>query len=346
MQASPKIAIVGAGLAGACAAFALAPYATVTVFEATEPGADVLRAQSGLVHPLMTRRARPNWHHDEALRALNHLLEVTAVPVQNGLLRVAFEPRQHRDFQEAARLFPQWASWLAPEAVGDHFPQVQAPYGALWIPQGKRVSVAHLIQSLLAQSGVPVHRPITIIDWHETTTEVVLQAADGAAYAFDYVILSPGYGYVRHPELARLPLQGVKGQAIALSSPPVLHKLPPVVANVHLVFGSNYVHVGSSYELSFSSLDPSPAQSRWLQEQAAQWVPAIAEATCQAAWVGVRVIRPLQPLPVLSPLPNRRRIWLFSALGSRGLLFAPLLASWLPEALQAPERLPSEVLLS
>ncbi|CAM3341912.1 NAD(P)/FAD-dependent oxidoreductase [Rhodothermus bifroesti] len=346
MQASPRIAVVGAGLAGACAAFALAPYATVTVFEASSSQAEAFRAQGGLVHPLMTRRARPNWRHEEALQALERLLEATGVRVQRGLLRVAFEARQYTDFQEAARRYPQWASWLAPEAVRDHFPQVHAPYGALWIPSGLLVPVATLIQSLLAHAGVPVHRGVEILDWQETATEVVLQAANGAAYTFDYVVLAPGYGYVRHPELARLPLQGVKGQAIALSSLPELGHLPPVVANVHVVFGPDHLHVGSSYELTFSSLAPSPAQSLQLQEQAAYWVPAIARATFKEAWVGVRVIRPLQPLPVLSPLPSRRRVWLFSALGSRGLLFAPLLASWLPKVLFEPERLPPEVRLT
>ncbi|WP_243664873.1 FAD-dependent oxidoreductase, partial [Rhodothermus marinus] len=66
MQPSSRIAIVGAGLSGACAAFALHRHAHVEVFEATEAAAQAFRAAGGLFHPLMTRRARPNWQHDAA----------------------------------------------------------------------------------------------------------------------------------------------------------------------------------------------------------------------------------------------------------------------------------------
>ncbi len=347
MQPSPRIAIVGAGLAGACAAFALHRYAQVEVFEATDAANQAFRATGGLFHPLMTRRARPNWQHEAALMALEQLLVAVGdcVPVRRGLLRVAFSEKQAQDFQEAARTYPHWVQWLSPEAVGDRFPQVQAPYGALWIPQGGALSASQLIDVLLARSGVPVHRPVRVVDWEETADRVLLRTDRGDTHAFDYVILAPGYGYQQHPELARLPFQAVKGQVICLTCPPTLQPLPPVLASVHLVSHGAFLFVGSTYEPDFTDLAPSAARTCQLLKEATRWVPAVSESTVHSALTGVRVIRPSCPLPVLSPLPGRRRLWLFSGLGSRGLLYAPLLASWLPEVLSHPERLPEPVRL-
>lgn len=348
MQPSPNIAIVGAGLAGACAAFALHQHAHVTVFEAADVARQAFGVTGGLFHPLMTRRARPNWQHEAALEALERLLAEVRdwVAVRRGLLRVAFVEKQAQDFQEVACMYPHWVRWLAPEAVRKRFAQVQAPYGALWIPQGGAVSAARLIEVLLERSGAPVHRPVRIMDWDETTRNVVLRTNEGSTYRFDYVILAPGWGYQAHPELARLPLQAVKGQALALTSPPSLRSLPLVLANVHLVPSGEQIFVGSTYEPTFTDLTPSEAQTRWLLEEAIRWVPDVAQSTVVETLTGVRVIRPSRPLPVLSPLPGRQRVWLFSALGSRGLLYAPLLASWLPKVLMHPECLPEAVRLS
>ncbi|WP_054683134.1 NAD(P)/FAD-dependent oxidoreductase, partial [Rhodothermus marinus] len=261
------------------------------------------------------------------------------------LLRVAFSEKQAQDFREAARTYPHFVQWLAPEEAKERFPQVQAPYGALWIPQGGAVSAARLIEVLLEQSGVPIHRPIRVVDWKEEPDGVRLHTDRGEVHRFDHAILAPGHGYQAHPELARLPFQAVKGQVICLQRPPSLDTLPLVLANVHLAPYGDQIFVGSTYEPTFTDLTPSEAQTRWLLEEAARWVPEISGSTVIAALTGVRVIRPYRLLPVLSPLPGRRHLWLFAALGSRGLLYAPLLASWLPEALECPERLPEAVRL-
>ncbi len=348
MQPSPRIAIVGAGLAGACAAFALHRHAHVEVFEASEAADQAFRAAGWLFHPLMTRRARPNWHHDAALEALEQLLAAVGdrVPVRRGLLRVAFSEKQAQDFQEAARTYPHFVQWLAPEAAAERFTQVRSPYGALWIPQGGAISAAQLIEVLLEQSRVHLHRPVRIVDWEEAPEGVRLHTDRGTAHRFDYAIFALGYGYQAHPELARLPFQAIKGQVICLTRPPSLNTLPLVLANVHLAPYGDQIFVGSTYEPAFTDLAPSEAQTHWLLEEAARWVPALSQSTVVAALTGLRVIRPHQPLPVLSPLWGRRRLWLFSALGSRGLLYAPLLASWLPEVLEHPERLPEAVRLA
>ena len=72
-SARPRVIIVGAGLAGSCAALALAAEYDVTVVDAgpAVPGASDVGA--GLVNPLLGRQGRRVWRSDEALASLRAL---------------------------------------------------------------------------------------------------------------------------------------------------------------------------------------------------------------------------------------------------------------------------------
>ena len=80
---------------------------------------------------------------------------------------------------------------------------------------------------------------------------------------------------------------------------------------------------------------------------AARLLPALADAQILDARAGVRVTVPhvASPLrlPLLGPLPGQPRLWVFTGLGAKGLLTAPLLAHALPHALTDPSHLPDEV---
>jgi glycine/D-amino acid oxidase-like deaminating enzyme len=76
-------------------------------------------------------------------------------------------------------------------------------------------------------------------------------------------------------------------------------------------------------------------------------VPGLERADVLAAQAGVRVTVParLSPrrLPMIGPLPGRRRLWTFVGLGSKGLLTAPLLSRSLPAWIDNPGAIPGEV---
>jgi glycine/D-amino acid oxidase-like deaminating enzyme len=48
-------------------------------------------------------------------------------------------------------------------------------------------------------------------------------------------------------------------------------------------------------------------------------------------------------LPMVGPLPGYRRVWVFTGLGSKGLMTAPLLSARLPDFLRDPDQIPSDV---
>ena len=103
--------------------------------------------------------------------------------------------------------------------------------------------------------------------------------------------------------------------------------------------------LGSNYDNNFDDLTPDPEATNYIQEKTARMVPDIAEAEVQEVQAGVRVKHTDTNTPLLGPLPRRERIWTFTALGSKGLLTAPLLAHDLPTFFDDPERIPNPVSL-
>ncbi len=71
--------------------------------------------------------------------------------------------------------------------------------------------------------------------------------------------------------------------------------------------------------------------------------PLFSELSVRDARAGVRVTVPGSYLPMLGPLPDADRVWLFTGLGSKGLLMAPMLAAELPGYLSGSSPIPDEI---
>ncbi len=341
--------IAGAGLAGACAALHLSRTQRLLVVEADRPAAGASGAAAGLVNPLTGRRARAVWRIDAALDALHATLDqagATALLRAGGVLRPAADAQQADRFQEVAAARPRHATWLPAGAVRARFPGVAAPEGALLVRQGGSIPVPRLVEALLAaaqRSGAEVRTGARVTGWSEDSGGAFVALERGERLRARRVVLALGYGYRRHAELAALNLHAVKGQTVRVRAPdgcvlPVALSGPGYVAP-----DGEALVVGSSYERGFADLEPSAAQSQAILAQAARMLPALADAAVLDAFAGVRVTVPGTRLPMLGPLPGRARVWLFTGLGSKGLLTAPLLARALPLFFEEPARIPAEV---
>ncbi len=346
-----RVLIVGGSLAGACAALWLSERGSVTVLDAAEPGAS--GAAAGLVNPLMGQRANPAWRVAEALDALHETLVLADAPGlfrPTGVLRPARDEVQARHFRTRAEALPEYASWHSPEIVAETHSGLAAPHGALWIPGGGGVALAAMTAALLRAAevrGATVRPGVRVVAWDETERSAFVTTDDGERIEAEQVVLALGDGFRRFPELSALPLHRIKGQTIRLARPDGLGELPALSGFGYVVPDDDALVVGSSYEHTFDDVQPSQAQSEALRAKAAQMVPALADVEILDARAGVRVTVPrtVSPrrLPLLGPLPGRGRVWVFTGLGSRGLLTAPLLARSLPMYLHDPALIPSEV---
>ena len=330
MPALPPVTVVGAGLAGACAAAALAPTAAVTVWDDGAPGATA--AAAGLANPFLGRKARRAWRADEALAALAALAGGTRAMRWTGLLRPAADPAQATAFQARAAEHAGLA-WLPAPAAADLVPALLAPHGALRVAEGGSADLPALTRALLARAEA-AGAELVAGSW---TPDAITE--DGSV-----TLLCTGAALRALPGL---PLHAVKGQTVRLRPAAPLPDLP-ISGHTYLVpRPDGTVVVGATFEHRFAHARPTDQATAELVARAAALVPALADAEVVEARAGLRMTVPAtaSPMrrPLLGPLGASGRLWVFGGLGAKGLMTAPLLASWLPGALADPTRLPAEV---
>jgi glycine/D-amino acid oxidase-like deaminating enzyme len=222
VTSKPSWLIVGAGLAGACAAAALHPQGDVLVLDPHGPAAGASGAAAGLANPFAGRRAAPGWRHHDALAALHRLAEAAGAAQlirQRGILRPARDSRQADHFRERAAEHADDLEWFASSDAAERWPDVRAPHGALWVVQGAAVDIPALVRALLA--AVPLARQ-RVIDAGETAETAWVETAGGERLEAEHVLLAPGAGYSAFTPLAGLRLGAVKGQVAVVRPPPGL----------------------------------------------------------------------------------------------------------------------------
>lgn len=354
MHHDADVIIVGAGLAGAAAALVLSPRCSVHVLEATEPAAGASGAAAGLVNPFMGRQARPVWRLHEALEAVSTLLDranAGALFPAQGVLRPVVDDDQEEAFRNVVEEHPDLAEWWPSERVQARFPALGPDRGALFVPRGGAIDVAEMVRALLDAAdahGATVETGAPVVYWRETPAAAVVEVERGPdteELRADRVLLALGQGYSTFPELRRLGLKGIKGQTVRVRRPEGVP--PPRVP----MSGRGYVVpedddtliLGSNYEHNFQDLTPDPEATAYIQEKTSRMIPGLDEADVLDVQAGVRVKHERTNLPLLGPMPGREHLWTFTALGSKGLLTAPLLALDLPDYLQRPSSIPEPV---
>jgi len=353
MSTSPEVVIVGAGLAGACAALELSRTCEVLVIDAVGAAAGASGAAAGLVNPFMGRKAHPIWKLEDALTAVRATLaqaEAEDLFDDRGVLRPVVEDGQAKVFQERAAAFPDHLTFLTSKDVAAQYPAVAAPAGALWVRTGGAVMVPAFVQRVLdaaARQGATIISGQHVSAWSSTDTHATVTLDHGEQLQAGHVVLAIGYGGVGHPALDALDPRGVKGQTLRVRLPAshTTDQLPPVAGSGYAVPVSTddtgcTLILGSSYEHKFTTLDPTGEATQQILRKTQRLVPALTEATVHDAVTGVRVYAGQRNLPVLTPLPDAPRVWAFTGLGSKGLLMAPLLARLLRDHLHNPAGVP------
>lgn len=354
MHHDADVIVVGAGLAGATAALALSPNANVRVLEAKEPASGASGAAAGLVNPFMGRRARPVWRLHEALDAVWSLIEqadASTIFRSQGALRPVVDPDQEEPFRDVAETYPELATWLPHEEVNNRYPDVKTDLGALYVPNGGAISVPALLEAVLDAAeahGATVETESPVVYWRETPSAGIVEVGRGPnteELRADRVILALGQGYTTFPELRRLGLEGVKGQSVRVRRPDSLSgPLLPLSGRGYVVPAAEETLVlGSNYDNDFDDLTPDPDATAYIREKTARMVSGVDQTEVLGVKAGARVKHESTNLPILGPMPGRERIWTFTALGSKGLLTAPLLAQELPEYMNDPTKIPEAV---
>lgn len=314
-----KIAVVGAGYGGLSVSWHLLehPNVKVTLIDAIGIGGGASGASTGLLHPYPAKKGNRSARADEAMRETALLIQAAetasghSVASHSGIVRFAMNEEQKKAFQQP---FPD-AELLEEETIGRRFPDVMAKMG-LWIPQGKTVFSGPYLKGLwlaCEQKGALMEqRRIENLD------ELSL---------FDAAVLSNGADLARFELAADLPLNPRHGQALICRWPEGFEKPPcSLIGHGHLSLTEDpaLCLLGSTYEKGF---DPEKALA--LREQIGAFYPPARDFEIVGIRSGVRMAPKQGYLPLTVQIAPS--LWVFTGLGSRGLLYHGLYGKELAE---------------
>lgn len=305
-----KIAIIGAGFAGIATAYFLlkSTEASVTIFEADRVGAGASGVCSGLLHPYPGLAARRSFKAEEALGITKQLIGIAeehtpkVVACRQGILRKSINLDQ-RD-----RLTSHCIEWGDVEQIEQDL---------FLIHSGITVLSANYLEGLTA----------ALIKMGAELVIQKIQALEELK-SFDHIVIAAGYGVRQFPECQHLKLKFLKGQALCLEGkPPAGKSLISRGYIAHLGSGSHF-ELGSTYEREFADDLPNLSVAKDLLKDKLATCPEAKIVECRA---GVRVAAHDHYVPIIEKIAPNAHV--FTALGSRGLLYHGLYGRNLAQAI-------------
>ncbi|MDR0528915.1 MAG: bifunctional tRNA (5-methylaminomethyl-2-thiouridine)(34)-methyltransferase MnmD/FAD-dependent 5-carboxymethylaminomethyl-2-thiouridine(34) oxidoreductase MnmC [Zoogloeaceae bacterium] len=243
-RARQKVLVIGAGVAGSSAAFALARRGwQVTVLEArAAPGEGASGNLAGMMRPLPSADDNPLARLTRAgfFAAIRHLktLEALGAPARwntTGVLHVARDSAQEAAQQKIERLQfpPEFARYVDKETARAilGWPVLR---GGWFFPHGGWVSPPTLCRANLAAFAENVrlrtHAPVAALNFLETSEGALWQALDahgGIMADAPFLLMASGVAATRFSPFAFLPQRAARGQVTWLPARelPALHCL-------------------------------------------------------------------------------------------------------------------------
>jgi tRNA 5-methylaminomethyl-2-thiouridine biosynthesis bifunctional protein len=326
-ETAPRIAVVGAGIAGAALARAFrAEGSDVRVFEARRPGAGASGNAAALVTPGLDAGfgTAARLHAQAFARAVQLYEGIERAVIDRGVLQLEAAPRDAARFAAIAAcdLFEPgalalWSAAAASEALGEPAPP------ALRLAAALVVDPARVLAAWLP----------TV----ETATVDTLEGTDGATLGeADIVCLAGGAALARlWPEAPIRPVRGQLSQVRGVGSPAAAWGAYIAPTRDGIVFGA-------THDRDVAEDDWRPADDQRNLAALARRLPALARRLGGAAIEGRASVRAATPdrLPLggwIGP-----GVLVLGGLGARGFTLAPLLAEHLAAlALGAPSPLPA-----
>ncbi len=285
-----KIAVIGAGFAGLAVSYFLCKSASVDLFDEKGVGGGASGIACGLVHPYPGEDARRSWNAQEALMDARALFaHVPGCILNEGVMRVGRTPEKNAFLRDAF----------------SSFDDVEEKEGYFFIKSGMTIDVPFYLRGLfihLQQHGVKfVQQKITNLQELGSYDKVVVAAGAGICDFF--------------PDL---PLELLKGQLLWGKGDIILkHSL---ISKGYIALAQGGYFLGATYERNFSSALPDQAFAlSEILPKITTFFPDASQLKIEECKAGIRVMRKGHYIPIIQrKSPNT---WVFTALGSRGLLY-------------------------
>lgn len=308
-----RIAIVGAGFSGLAVAWNLLNLKNqVVVFDPFSGGASVVAA--GLLHPYVGEEARRSLFATEAMRKTEDLLHIAKKSLKKevyrkGIIRIVQNEKQRKAYKNHCVVFKDVI-----DLNNDHF----------LMKSGKTVFCKRYLQgmrlAIIEKGGQFFAEKITELEQLKT---------------FDQIVVAAGASIHNFPEFAQLKLRFIKGQVLTCEIPPHLQIERSLVGKGYIATShkSGICHVGATYERHdlTETVDLLNTQ-KLLFTKASSFYPDIWQLKPIDCSSAIRVVRQEHYLPIATKVSNK--VWIITAMGSRGLLYHAYFGEKLAQAIE------------
>lgn len=337
MTHRPHIGIVGGGLAGATAAWALARSgARVTVFDRDRIASGASGAAAGMMQPLTGKRLALHPENlagfERTLHILREDLPEFSVWKQPGVVRLLCEEEWVEPWRARLAAFPSGlAYWMESQTLHEMEPRLSdRVLAGICIPDACMIDVAAFVRALLqhAQAEVVEHTIVHALEAHAHGV-TMRTGTDHRCYDVDAVVVASGAsGPAPLPEreFNMRPFLGVLATFGGIRPPCMSLNYHGYITPWH----NGHVLVGTVNHLPPFDEEPSAASIKELRAQLTGVLHLENEPILQQAWMGIRPTLP-DHHPIARPAHTMPHTWVFTGFGGRGLLVGPMMAEALAQ---------------
>lgn len=320
-----KIVIIGAGYCGLSLALSLHeedPDLQIVIFHKDGIDKSASSVSTGLLHSLVGKFARKSVDSEEGIKEALRLLETSekalGKPVykKSGILRVANYPYQIGNYKRASKKYPE-NEWHNDASIFHN--EIKGP--GLFCREGITVFSDLYVQGLkLAAEG----KGIKFFQKDIQDTKELQE--------YDQIILAAGPGIIDFQEAKNLKVEKIKGQALIVKKPKSLDPITVSLlskGHISLCQDPDYYQIGSTYERDF--IDNKPNDKAYsLLELVAEFFHNAKDFEVVGIKSGIRLSRIGTYVPYACHL--EKNVWVFGAMGSRGLIYHGALAKQLAKS--------------
>jgi glycine/D-amino acid oxidase-like deaminating enzyme len=326
-----QIAIIGRGFAGLALAYYLSefPHTQVYLFDQAPLGISASGTACGLLHPFSGAKSRKTWMADVGMQTTKELIEIVEnflnekICIREGITRPATNADQLKDYKLALSKYSDLL-WLDEKESVEKIPFINCQ-GSLFIPNGISLFVNDY---LLGLYQICLEKKVCFVEKKITTLKELEN--------FDAIVAATGSDTLTIEELKTLPLRKTKGQILKLSWPLNLPQLQSaIVSHVYMSKAKNpsEFYLGATYERSPvpPGVDLESAKALLLPK-AYELIDDLKKSDILECKAGFRMFSPDNITPIAGKTAYKNT-WIFSGLGSKGLLHHAWIAKALSRAI-------------
>ncbi|MFZ9027794.1 MAG: NAD(P)/FAD-dependent oxidoreductase [Crocinitomicaceae bacterium] len=335
-----KVCVIGNGLAGACVSYHLIKAGfEVTVFDNGENHSSVVAA--GLITPLVFRRMNKSWRVDEFIGYLvpfyRSFETFDQEVLRNIPLRRMFASDQERGYWLERQNTPEYSAYMAQvNSEDDTYPHAINNFGSGRVQNCYAVNAKPFfsrVDSFIRANGRLIEEAFDYEKLMDNTYE---------EETFDAFVFCEGFMNYLNPFFKDIPVGQTKGDVLTIKAETIPDGQSLNRKCFMLPLGNHKFKVGSTYSWNEPNPIPTDEGKHQILEKLAYITPEKVEVLEHLA--GVRPTT-MDRRPIIGKHRTKDNLYLFNGLGTKGYMYAPLLAKEFVDHLLNGTPLHEEVLI-